>query len=187
MAPPCSYCAAPDALKRCGRCISKVYCNRDCQRAAWKAGHKDMCKMPLHSEIPRGLHEKVSSNEAKGIMGDSNVTTFQEREVCGDLMTFDRRNLADNLRAMQLVSNYWLLPLGGDSKPSPLLGKVSKDDIAKALDAQQNELADRVAQTCVPAVQVRYYYNNEAPEGGDLNSNTIQISGSTFDISVVMQ
>ena len=45
----CSYCLkkAEDfpggKLKNCARCSGAWYCGRDCQVAAWKAGHKLDC------------------------------------------------------------------------------------------------------------------------------------------------
>lgn len=40
----CSHCCATSAdLSLCGKCFSTAYCNRSCQKAAWSAGHKDIC------------------------------------------------------------------------------------------------------------------------------------------------
>lgn len=35
--------AAAAGLLRCSRCRSALYCSKDCQLAAWKAGHRDRC------------------------------------------------------------------------------------------------------------------------------------------------
>ncbi|TFK69395.1 hypothetical protein BDN72DRAFT_613392 [Pluteus cervinus] len=52
----CSYCgkAFPQLeLKRCARCHSDLYCSRDCQRASWKYGHKQRCKVvPMDPSSP---------------------------------------------------------------------------------------------------------------------------------------
>ena len=41
----CSFCDKPGAsLKRCGNCKLAWYCDEDCQRADWKAGHKAVCR-----------------------------------------------------------------------------------------------------------------------------------------------
>jgi len=48
-APPtasCGQCDEPDARERCAGCRSVVYCDRECQRAAWP-GHKELCKRML--------------------------------------------------------------------------------------------------------------------------------------------
>lgn len=46
----CAFCYAltPSlltSLKKCGGCLSARYCSPECQKAAWKAGHKAECKM----------------------------------------------------------------------------------------------------------------------------------------------
>ncbi|KKY26387.1 putative mynd domain [Diplodia seriata] len=41
--PTCSSCGKPSQnLKRCAKCHSEQYCNRDCQKAHWKT-HKKVC------------------------------------------------------------------------------------------------------------------------------------------------
>ena len=40
----CSHCGATSTkLKRCLRCMQVSYCGAECQRAAWKVGHKKTC------------------------------------------------------------------------------------------------------------------------------------------------
>jgi len=39
----CGQCGEPDARERCAGCRSVLYCDRDCQKAAWP-GHKVLCK-----------------------------------------------------------------------------------------------------------------------------------------------
>lgn len=39
----CDHCSAQDPKKRCSKCGIK-YCSRECQVAAWRAGHKKVCK-----------------------------------------------------------------------------------------------------------------------------------------------
>ena len=40
----CSNCGTQGvALKRCARCMQTSYCGADCQKAAWKKGHKTEC------------------------------------------------------------------------------------------------------------------------------------------------
>ncbi|KAJ3072537.1 hypothetical protein HDU98_003423 [Podochytrium sp. JEL0797] len=33
-------------LRKCQKCLSKFYCSPECQRAAWKSGHKISCRAP---------------------------------------------------------------------------------------------------------------------------------------------
>ena len=45
----CGECHNPAANRRCIQCKSIVYCNKQCQRAAWKAGHRDECNSEEHA------------------------------------------------------------------------------------------------------------------------------------------
>merc|ERR1711924_220753 len=42
-------------IQRCGRCKRNVYCDRKCQTADWKAGHKFHCRLP---EVATAEHEE---------------------------------------------------------------------------------------------------------------------------------
>ena len=47
----CYHCKSDsENAKACGRCKLVYYCNRGCQRAHWKAGHKDVCGKTTESE-----------------------------------------------------------------------------------------------------------------------------------------
>ena len=41
--PVCGKGVTGETLKRCGGCKRVFYCSRECQMAAWKAGHKAVC------------------------------------------------------------------------------------------------------------------------------------------------
>jgi len=68
----CDNCSAPEGsdgvpkLSACARCSLVVYCSKDCQRAHWKAGHKQRCiakaDRALQQEAPLGAtyNEEVS-------------------------------------------------------------------------------------------------------------------------------
>lgn len=46
----CSSCLKvipKEAIKRCGQCKKRMYCNRECQANDWKNGHKKECKLLL--------------------------------------------------------------------------------------------------------------------------------------------
>ena len=46
---PCSVCATP-TRRRCTRCHSRWYCQRSCQVADWRAGHRRVCaKAGVHA------------------------------------------------------------------------------------------------------------------------------------------
>jgi len=45
--PTCYYCAKPiEHPKHCALCEIAVYCDKKCQTADWKVGHKDKCMPP---------------------------------------------------------------------------------------------------------------------------------------------
>eukprot|EP00931_Biecheleriopsis_adriatica_P012192 TRINITY_DN113310_c0_g1_i1.p1 TRINITY_DN113310_c0_g1~~TRINITY_DN113310_c0_g1_i1.p1 ORF type:complete len:143 (-),score=34.21 TRINITY_DN113310_c0_g1_i1:164-571(-) len=46
----CAWCQKPGAVLQCGRCRSKTYCGRDCQRADWRDGHKEACRVAQAAE-----------------------------------------------------------------------------------------------------------------------------------------
>ena len=44
--PSCATCGtegAVESLKKCAGCRSVLYCDQDCQREAWKTGHREVC------------------------------------------------------------------------------------------------------------------------------------------------
>ena len=55
----CAYCrkVSTELLQVCGRCKKKFYCNRDCQKSAWK-GHKLECE-PTKKELSKSEKEKI--------------------------------------------------------------------------------------------------------------------------------
>lgn len=40
----CKFCLKKEAAKKCGKCMSVMYCSRTCQRNDWKA-HKKVCEV----------------------------------------------------------------------------------------------------------------------------------------------
>ncbi|KAJ3063021.1 hypothetical protein HDU98_001115 [Podochytrium sp. JEL0797] len=70
-------------LKKCKQCLAKFYCSSDCQRAAWNAGHRNMCRTPanlVEFDLVRihGLkNEKYSSmnGDVYEIRGSANSST----------------------------------------------------------------------------------------------------------------
>ncbi len=55
----CSYCfktaSSGEKMKRCARCLGAWYCGRECQAAAWEAGHKLDC-VKLRGPSEAALH-----------------------------------------------------------------------------------------------------------------------------------
>ncbi|KAL1792449.1 hypothetical protein ACET3X_008956 [Alternaria dauci] len=69
-APPqaCAQCGkSPDSLKQCIKCHSVTYCNKDCQKAHFKA-HKKAC--PILAQEYVKLHEpKMASKSSASTAG----------------------------------------------------------------------------------------------------------------------
>jgi hypothetical protein len=66
----CGHCGQHGALHKCGGCHSDSparYCDQDCQRAAWKGGHKDAC---LRMKKPRVESEPFGGRFPKGGYND---------------------------------------------------------------------------------------------------------------------
>lgn len=47
--PKCALCGM-DAVKRCSRCQTEWYCSRECQVAAWKKYHKEVCNLLVEAK-----------------------------------------------------------------------------------------------------------------------------------------
>ena len=70
----CSNCLAPEGsasapkLSACARCSLVLYCSRECQRAHWKANHKQYCVAKANRAPQRqnssGSHESADSKAA---------------------------------------------------------------------------------------------------------------------------
>lgn len=61
----CDYCKAKPKtlpLLQCSRCKKVIYCNRDCQRAAWKT-HKKVCVPPGEEKVLEAM--KIKAQETK--------------------------------------------------------------------------------------------------------------------------
>ena len=59
--PGCAIGETEARLKSCARCKVAAYCSKECQVAAWKGGHKKVCKPPSQeiSEQLRGLAQQA--------------------------------------------------------------------------------------------------------------------------------
>ena len=73
----CSACGAPapsgaDArpLPVCSGCRGAAYCSKDCQRAAWKAGHKDECKRLAAAAAASGAASGATAALSSAPLGD---------------------------------------------------------------------------------------------------------------------
>ncbi|VDN10863.1 unnamed protein product [Dibothriocephalus latus] len=67
----CAYCLTPsDHLSSCAQCKLVYYCNRQCQKAGWKFGHRGECKAIaetgiLPSDLQRVLLALITTERYK--------------------------------------------------------------------------------------------------------------------------
>ena len=74
----CNYCNQPAAkLLRCTACESAAYCSRDCQKRAWKSGHKEECAVKKL--------QKQEREEKRHQSRESDAQTMKLPPVDGDL------------------------------------------------------------------------------------------------------
>ena len=60
----CGFCVN-DASLLCGGCGEISYCSKDCQKTAWKKGHKNECKAYKIQEHPDFGRFLVASRDLK--------------------------------------------------------------------------------------------------------------------------
>ena len=81
----CSHCAALPAkgkkLLTCGRCKTAKYCSAACQKAAWGAGHKGVCKAPDKTKAAEW--QEVRDGEAENFGGAGPVAWKKEVSTGG--------------------------------------------------------------------------------------------------------
>lgn len=58
---------APPKLQICGRCRKVAYCGVACQRAAWKAGHKRVCKAASTNAVAKPKLPTPAELDAAGL------------------------------------------------------------------------------------------------------------------------
>lgn len=71
----CANCGKTSAdLKRCAKCRSEYYCNRDCQKAHWKA-HKRVCASRAATTAPEGSsgHSSYCAPSTAGNVADTST------------------------------------------------------------------------------------------------------------------
>ena len=77
--------ASAPKLSACSRCGLVVYCSRDCQRAHWKADHREHCI--AKAERALWLQNSVEVGEgASSSTGDTAITT-EKCAICQDFLT----------------------------------------------------------------------------------------------------
>jgi hypothetical protein len=104
----CCVCReTTDVLKACGRCKTRTYCGRECQRRDWESGHKLVC-VPLVTEEDRdGLRVREIVN------GDPFLLNTMSMLVYGMLPDVESRVLG--FMALVCVNKPWLPANKGDN------------------------------------------------------------------------
>ncbi|OBT78767.1 hypothetical protein VF21_02521 [Pseudogymnoascus sp. 05NY08] len=103
----CSNCnklqtELPEALKRCSKCQTALYCSLDCQKANWKS-HKLTCHLPGSAPPPNptqrsgGPHNPgfEAMNHAFGLTNDDFLHNGSEKEVFNLLIDCFRMRVED--------------------------------------------------------------------------------------------
>ena len=70
-------------LSKCARCGTVAYCSKDCQRAHWKAGHKQFC-VPKADRVP-SQQQSPKAAAAAGEQGEGAIGG-EECAVCLELL-----------------------------------------------------------------------------------------------------
>ena len=53
-------------LHRCGKCLTKTYCSRECQRNDWEVKHQEFCKeTPEERKVKIGAKDRVETGLEK--------------------------------------------------------------------------------------------------------------------------
>jgi len=65
-APTCDYCGEAGAANSCSRCQVARYCDRKCQVAHWKGGHKQLCVTP-HERKPQVFGNANTKVDAEAV------------------------------------------------------------------------------------------------------------------------
>ena len=102
----CAKChkTQPDIpLKRCANCLNQWYCNRDCQKADWKA-HKAFCASSQQSNAQKkpqattnfDAMPKVAGDFFKGICPDNYLHQFSEKDAFRQLIDCYRMRVEDD-------------------------------------------------------------------------------------------
>ena len=87
----CNNCSTPESsegtskLSACARCGIAVYCSRDCQRAHWKANHKQHCVIKAERSPKQHHHQQPKSLDDDEALIDTD--TGEECSICLDALT----------------------------------------------------------------------------------------------------
>jgi len=84
----CGNCLVPEnssenlKLSACSRCGLVAYCSKDCQRAHWKASHKQYCV----AKADRVPQQSNSTGSAKGLVAPNDANAGDKCAICLDVL-----------------------------------------------------------------------------------------------------
>jgi tetratricopeptide (TPR) repeat protein len=81
----CKHCGKPGATERCSRCRAAYYCDRRCQKADWRAWHKQLCSTAPETAAEAHPTEAAATAALK-TLGDA---CFRARDFNGALRHYD--------------------------------------------------------------------------------------------------
>eukprot|EP00929_Paragymnodinium_shiwhaense_P050121 TRINITY_DN25262_c0_g1_i1.p2 TRINITY_DN25262_c0_g1~~TRINITY_DN25262_c0_g1_i1.p2 ORF type:complete len:195 (-),score=52.79 TRINITY_DN25262_c0_g1_i1:169-753(-) len=113
----CANCLKPHAAQRCGRCKRAVYCDRKCQAADWRAGHKFHCRVP-----------EVETAEHEGDVREALASADAEEAIIKDdesIIRTDADNVGQQIRTAKLRRH--------DAKIEELPAEAEEADDVQAL------------------------------------------------------
>lgn len=122
---PCAHCGGRAvSMKRCSRCLSVVYCGRNCQVADWKA-HKKACKAASKKNVGLGAASAVRvPNRPRGGQFQRGPQSLAEALT----MPVDRSPLEDAVVNNNLSQVRRLLDEGADPfEQDPVVGWIPLD------------------------------------------------------------
>lgn len=103
----CDYCGANSVVKLqlCGRCKKVAYCNRDCQKVAWKAHKKQCVKLKSTKKNPKTLDltwDQVEAHEGAPVEG----RTLEVRAILDESMMRHVFSCKDRAGVIRRVAAY---------------------------------------------------------------------------------
>ena len=101
----CAYChkVSEKKLRVCSRCKKVTYCDRDCQKKAWKA-HKKICVPVENSKVKCAMMTWDQLEDLNGL--PANGRTLEVRAVLDESVTRQVMRCKDNNGVMKRIAAY---------------------------------------------------------------------------------
>ena len=129
--------------KKCGRCFTR-YCGADCQKAHWKAGHKQMCPQPARRRREKYNADRRTprpSRPRSGVQEETRATCY----ICMEEFKSYERGPRDQLCACRAARATPTCPRRDASS-----GRRRRRDVNESAESRWNRWN-------VPPVRARYH------------------------------